>query len=158
QPYPPPLMNTLYAALSDFSREKWGLGSLFAAHSEALQHHFEDAFAKVVLGESDDDHAPRVMWPSLNILEAQSPIALYFSQFSVEASGLDCYSQLILGLKRAGRLSDCLFYTLNYDCLLEQAAVLMGLNVDYSCTQNEAIHMAKLHGSCNLITERISQH
>jgi hypothetical protein len=154
QPRQPPLTDKLYAELGESSPKQWGPGTVFAAHSEAFRHNFEETFAKIVLGESNFD-GPRI-WPSLNILEAQCPIAMYFSQFTLEPGGLDCYSKLLVSLRSAGRLFDCLFSSLNYDCLLEQAAVHIGIEVDYSCTQNQALRVVKLHGSSNLITERIS--
>jgi hypothetical protein len=150
RPSAPPLMDSLYTALATLSPKQWGVESPFAPHEDAFTKDFERTFGEVVLN-------PPFEWPSLNILEVQIPVAAYFSQFILETGGLDCYSRVLSALNAAGKISNCFFSSLNYDCLLEQAAVQVGIAVDYSCNHENSIRIAKLHGSCNLITDAATQ-
>ena len=74
--------------------------------------------------------------------------------------GEDLYSRLLRALSDSGKIQEAVFGSLNYDCLLEQAAYGLGLHVDYSCDEiaSSSIRVAKIHGSCNFITEPLSQH
>jgi hypothetical protein len=55
-------------------------------------------------------------------------------------------------------IEGCLFGSLNYDCLFEQAIENCGVVIDYTCDNDEFVRVAKLHGSCNFVIDRPSQH
>lgn len=153
QPYSPPLMCELYNELAKVFPAEWGAESPLAKHGEQFRKDFETTFSEVVLGR-----APFTR-DSLSLLERQRPLALYFSRFILDSSGIDYYSLLLRSLKEQERIHHSFFGALNYDCLFEQAADKLGLHVDYSCgeTRPGAICVAKIHGSCNFITQGIFQ-
>lgn len=155
-PYCPPVMQHLYEELARSFPEKWGPGSSMDKHEEKFRQNFEEAFAEIVLRVGKDNFGPLITPPSLSILEAQCPLALYFSRFVLDSSGLDCYSKLLSRLKDSGKIPHCLFGSINYDCLFEQAALKLGLWSDYDCIHGESAQVAKLHGSCNFITTELS--
>jgi hypothetical protein len=153
-------MRDLYDTLADQFPAAWGSGSPLATHATAFRKNFEEAFSEFVLG-IPKDLSMSFFPPTLNLLERQRTLAIYFSQFRLDpAAGADCYTHLIRAIKNAGVLALCTFGSLNYDCLMEQAAHALGIPVDYSCTSDapNQIRVAKIHGSCNFITPALSQH
>ena len=113
----------------------------------------------MVLRIPQDDASPRTTLPTLSILQHQVRLALYFSQFTLDPTGRDLYSKLLQFLCESGKIERSFFASLNYDCLFEQAARSRGLQVNYlgDDANDTAIRVAKVHGSCNFITERLSQ-
>ena len=83
------------------------------------------------------------------------PLAQCFSQFLLDETRADCYSRLLDELRKSGKIEETIFGSLNYDCLLEQAASHLGLRVDYSCATQapDTACVAKLHGSANFVGE-----
>lgn len=156
-PYCPPLMRELYDELAKCYPNEWGLTSRLSPHADQFRDNFEATFSEVVL-KIPKDSAPPFMVDSLTLLEKQRLLAKYFSQFVLHSNGMDLYTKLLISLSNAGQILDCLIATLNYDCLVEQAADRIGLRVDYLCTERKSVRVAKLHGSCNFITKRLSQH
>lgn len=153
RPHAPPLMRELYDELAEAFPREWGNGSPYAKHSEQFRNNFEQTFTEVVLG---NDYLPS---PALTLLEHQVPLALYFSRFVLDSAGEDCYSKLLVSLNGAGKIPHTVFGSLNYECLLEQAAQNLGIEVDYWCgnPNPNMIRVAKLHGSRNFITAEITQ-
>jgi len=151
-PYCPPVMDGLYDELAKLFPE-WGPGTLYAAHAKKFRENFEQTFSEEVL--TFGGGIPKA--DTLTLLEKQRPLALYFSRFVLNC-GLDYYSKLLSRLMDSGKISHCLFGSINYDCLFEQAAHKLGLRADYLCVDSESVRVAKLHGSCNFVTERITQH
>jgi hypothetical protein len=82
-------------------------------------------------------------------------MTLFFTSFRPDGSRLDLYSQLLTNLKTTGVISDTLFSTLNYECVLELAASQVGLSVNYNELPNppNCVTVWKLHGSCNFIPD-----
>jgi hypothetical protein len=158
-PYPPPLMRELYDRLAAQFPEEWGAAGPLAKHSDAFRDNFEEAFTEFFL-KMPRDRSLGFTPPTLNLLEGQRTLAIYFSQFTLDAAGADCYSNLIRAVKNAGVLSLSTFGSLNYDCLMEQAAYTQGISVDYTCASGapNQIRVAKIHGSCNFVTPTLSQH
>jgi hypothetical protein len=117
-PYPPPLMRELYDKLADQFPEEWGPFGLLANHSDAFRENFEEAFTEFVL-KMPRDRSMGYTPPTINLLEGQRKLAIYFSQFTLDHAGADCYSNLIRAVKKAGVLPLCTFGSLNYDCLME---------------------------------------
>jgi len=159
RPYPPPVMTELYDRLAVQFPDEWGPASRLARHADAFRTDFEAAFTEFVL-QMPDTVSYGISPPTLNLLEGQRTLAIYFSQFTQDGDSEDSYSKLILALKKSGSLSSCVFGSLNYDCLFEQAAHMLGSGVDYSCSAMQAteVRVAKIHGSCNFVTPRLSQH
>lgn len=157
-PSKPPLMPGLYDDLAKYAPAEWGEASPNHAHADEYRHNFEETFSRVVLKIAVGD-APSFTPDSLTLLEKQRTLALYFSRFTLPPGGCDLYSKLLSCLAGSGRIQHSLFGSLNYDCLFEQAADRLGLQIDYSCEQigQSIIRVVKLHGSCNFITERLSQ-
>jgi hypothetical protein len=137
-------------------------------YASRYREDFEKAFTELDLRRVPD-RPPGVRGADgLTALEAQTPLAVFFSQFRLDGSRKDLYSRLIRYLHNADLLKCCLFSTLNYECLFEQAAQTVGLRVDYLLEAAAArlrptaadvwrgasntIYVAKLHGSCNFYT------
>jgi hypothetical protein len=154
-PYCPPLMRELYDELAKYDPDEWGPASQLSAYADKFRRDFEATFSEVVLKIPRDDTAPRTTSDSLTLLEKQRVLARYFSQFSLDPSSMNYYSKLLAALDAAGWIPDCLFASLNYDCLFEQAGHQLGLPVDYLCSESKSIRVAKLHGSCNFITKSL---
>ena len=111
---------------------------------------FEETFTEVVLKHSSGGGAGPFTPDSLTLLENQRVLAQFFSRFIL--TNPNNYSKLLTlihGCKRA------LFGSLNYECLLEQAAENLGMQVDYACETDsfDVASVAKLHGSCNFVVE-----
>ena len=143
----------LYDELANCSPKDWGAGTEMAAHSDAFRENFEEAFYNIVL--TFNGGIPR--GSALVLLEKQRPLALYFSRFALDSSGLDCYSRLFRSLHAAGAIQNSLFGSLNYDCLFEQAVQRCGYPIDYWSRRPESVRLAKLHCSCNFLTGELSQ-
>ena len=158
-PEAPPLMTELYDRLAAYSPNQWGPGSPFGQYAEKFRSNFEETFSEVVLSIPKNDEAPRIVHPSLTLLEHQWPLALYFCRFKLDASGSDLYFKLLSYLRDSGKIQKSLFGSLNYETLFEQAAYLLGLPVNYFSaeTKPNAVWLAKLHGSCNFISKRLTQ-
>src|SRR6266850_95352 len=107
QPYCPPLMRELYDELAKYDPTEWGPTRPLSEYADRFRKDFEATFSEVVLRIPKDDTAPRVTLDSLTMLELQRPLALYFSQFSLDSSKLDYYSKLLASLHAAGRIPDC---------------------------------------------------
>jgi hypothetical protein len=151
QPQAPPLGADLYDALATQYPTEWGseshLGRMWAA---PLREDFERAMYEEVL--------PRV--PSLSLLEWHRPVAAFFAGYRLDGGGCDMYSLLLLGLRTKRLLGRVMFGSLNYDCLIEQAMLELGLTADYmleDALPQGSIPLAKIHGSCNFITADLFQ-
>ena len=151
RPYCPPLMRELYEELARYDPNEWGPTSWLSAYADRFRGDFEATFSEVVLKIAKD--APWLTLDSLTLLEKQKLLACYFSQFFLDSGSLDCYSKLLVSLDAAGLIPDCLFASLNYDCLFEQAGHRLGLPVDYLCSESKSVRVTKLHGSCNFATK-----
>ena len=148
-PCAPPLGRYIYDKLAECFPEEWGPGSQLACYSAGLRQDFEKTmFNQVCFWNS-----------SLAILEWQQQMAVYFSRFTPDSTGEDLYSRLLSFLRDTGKIRNTIFASLNYDCIFEQAAYKLGFQVDYSCgeTEDNAIRVFKVHGSCNFITGDIGQ-
>jgi hypothetical protein len=151
-------MTGLYDELAKEFPDEWGPASRLGSHASEFRKNFEAAFTEFVL-QMPNNVSFGISPPTLNLLEGQRTLAIYFSRFNLTPGGADCYSKLILALKDSGSLSSSVFGSLNYDCLFEEAASLLGYGVDYSCitTRGGEIRVAKIHGSCNFVTPVLSQ-
>jgi hypothetical protein len=149
-PGTPPLMRDLYEELARAFPKDWGAGSPLEKYRDQFKNDFEQTFTEVVLRITKDYGLPG---PSLSLLEGERLLALYFSRFVLGPTGTDYYSKLLKALRSSGDLPHTIFGSLNYECLLEQAAQNLGLYVKYegSDFRPDTVHVAKLHGSCNFV-------
>jgi hypothetical protein len=142
-------MRDLYDELARAFPQDWGAGSPLGEYCDQFRNDFEGTFTEVVLGITEEYGLPG---PSLTTLEDQRLLALYFSRFVLDLTGMDYYSKLLEVLRRSGNIPHTVFGSLNYECLFEQAAHNLGLDVDYyGGYGNDTVHVAKLHGACNFI-------
>jgi hypothetical protein len=125
QPESPPLMNQLFDRLAEKYPSKWGSPSRHWSRRDDFRTNFEETFNDLVW------KPPPFTTPSLTLAEELLPIAHYFGGFTLMGGGEDCYSTLLRALGRAGRLKHTTLASLNYDCLLEQAAAIVGANVEF---------------------------
>jgi len=95
-PEDPPLMNELYDRLAKQFPQDWGSGSPLHAHSAQFRQNFEETYFKEVIKE-----APFTQ-DTLTLLEHLRPLALYFSQFIIDSTGLDLYSKPLSSLASTG--------------------------------------------------------
>jgi hypothetical protein len=145
-PEAPPLGEKLYNALATQFPNEWGPGSQLGKWADNFHHDFERTMSDEVL--------PRL--PSLSLLEWHRPVATFFARYRLEGNGRDMYSRLLAELKTNGLLERLTLGSLNYDCLLEQAMVELGLATDYMLEDTHpaaSISLAKIHGSSNFVTE-----
>ena len=144
-----PLGPQLYERLAEAYPDEWGDRSVMRVFRDGLRENFEKTMFDVIC----------VRHPSIHTLECQQKMALYFSKFTPDGTGEDLYSRLLSALRGGGKLPETIFGSLNYDCILEQAASQCGLEVDYSpgSNQKDAVRLLKLHGSCNFITPDIQK-
>src|SRR5258706_14883671 len=110
-------MRQLYDQLAKYDHNEWGSTSRLSAYADRFREDFEATFSEMVLKVPKDDTAPRLTLDSLTLLEKQRLLAWYFSQFFLDSSSMDYYSKLLAALSVADRIPDCLFASLNYDCL-----------------------------------------
>ncbi|MFW9889627.1 MAG: hypothetical protein ACFFER_15670 [Candidatus Thorarchaeota archaeon] len=143
-PKPPPLGAQLYNELRSRFPKTWG------HFPQALHNEFAENFEKGmgVLWQSGSHASPVLM----------QDMAVYFSEFTLSISRDDCYSTLVDLLVSKGLIEDCVFSTLNYDCLLEIALSMAKRRILYfnrKVVDSSDSIMWKLHGSCNFIPENI---
>ena len=147
-------MKDLYKDLAKLLPQDWGPKSQLAQYADKFRSDFEDAFSTYVLGLSNDS-------PSIFLLEKQRPLAEYFSRFTLNPSGQDLYSKLLSALCASEKIQRTIFGSLNYDCLLDQAAYRLFRTLpNYHCSRIDSetgVRIAKLHGSCNFVTQKITQ-
>jgi len=134
-PYPPPLGRDLYNELENFdpsfmSKINSIVGRDNTGNFEAKMHEIWNA--------------------KINLVLFNSLLAVYFSQF-VPNSNSNTYVRLFPLIKENN--FDCVYSTLNYDCLAEHAAQAINwkLNYEYQNHKEHEFNILKLHGSCNFI-------
>jgi hypothetical protein len=83
--------------------KEWVLGSRLGQYAPGLRQNFEKTMFNEV--------CPRN--PSINILEWQRNMALYFSSFTLDSTGKDLYSKLLSSLRDMGIMRKSIFGSLN---------------------------------------------
>src|SRR5208282_5526014 len=121
-PTRPPLGNELYDALAREYPGTWGPESIIGCkYADQLSANIEETFANEICR----------WYPALHVLEWYRDMARFFAKFSLDGTGQDLYTRLLEFLKSTDMLLAATFASLNYDCLLELAAVGLGSNVNY---------------------------
>jgi len=149
-PVSPPLGSDLYDKLASQFPDSWGpRGRIGQMYADGLRRDFEaTVFNEVCMRE-----------PAINVLEWNRDMAHFFAQFTLDGTGCDLYTRLLDFLQTSDNLANTSFTSLNYDCLLEQAATARGMNVVY-CGPHDGgadVRILKIHGSCHFITEDLSR-
>ena len=88
-----------------------------------------------------------------NVAKILKDMAIYFSKFKIDNTDINLYSRLISKYEKYIRQGRIILSTLNYECLIEDALLNLGLDIkdiDYFNSSN-GIKLLKLHGSCNFI-------
>jgi hypothetical protein len=111
-PCDPPLGPELYGKLGERFPVELGRGSRLWQYKDGLEQDFEKTMANKVSLEN----------PTLDILTWQRKMALYFGSFTLDSTGDDLYSRLLLFLLKTGNIENSAFASLNYECTFEQAA------------------------------------
>ena len=159
-------MNEVFDRLALEFPAEWGTSSSLFAHAAEFRNDFESAFCKHILRSQPPFAGP----PSLNLLEAQRPLAIHFARYQLGVTGSDLYTELVKALRSADAIGATTFGSLNYDTVFEQAALRAGFSVNWlvdearSRLRADAAHqitgpsastvrVAKLHGSSNFIAE-----
>lgn len=139
RPHAPPLGKGLYPALQQAYPATWGS---LPAELHELFADFETGMGRV--WEIKDELTQQLLLQ----------LSMYFLRFRLCDQG-DAYSQLLLVLARAMPLSDVTFASLNYEVLLELAAVKRGLRVRYlgdiAAPSREDLLVLRPHGACTLM-------
>ena len=156
-------MAELYDRLARDFPQEWGQSSSLAQYADKFRSDFETTFMEEVLRHRlwfDDP-------PTLNLLEVLRPVAKHCARYRLEPGGDNLYSQLLRDLQDTSAIERTTFGSLNYDTLLEQAAIQMAYGVDWLVDEAtdmlqpngaalsprpNAIRVAKLHGSSNFVT------
>jgi hypothetical protein len=171
RPHSPPLTAELYDRLATRFPTEWGPRSRRAVHADQYRKDFEKAFTELDLGQAPHFPPGTPGASGLDAIEAQRPLAVYFSELCLDGAQRDYYSRLLNYLRQSDMSEGCFFSTLNYECLFEQASVRTGFQVAYLLEAAAArlrgltgddwpgprqsantVPLAKLHGSCNFTT------
>jgi len=120
-PADPPLGQALYSELASRFPNEWGSSSVLGKFAKELTRDFETTMLMKIFG----------FQPTSSLLAAHRSMALYFASFAPDGSAEDYYSKLLAALRAHDRLNNVTFASLNYDCLLEIAALSLGVGVDY---------------------------
>jgi hypothetical protein len=133
-PISPPLGRDLYSALEKYEP------SFMSDVNMSVSRENLDNFEKKM----------HEIWNSgkINCVILNAVIASYFSQFRPIVHD-NMYIYLIQLIRRKG--VDCVYSTLNYDCLMELAAANENMIINYLPDQEPVgqFTILKLHGSCN---------
>jgi hypothetical protein len=144
RPHPPPLGDSLFAALCAEYPHTWGA---ISAETQAVFKKpggFENGMQLILEGKEQ----PFALY---NI-----DMAHYFTRFGL-CDPSNCYVRLLHFLIVSRIIEHATFATLNYECLLEEAICSLGLLVTYQLapvteppSPNKLV-VIKVHGSCNLM-------
>lgn len=140
-PERPPLGSALYSELARLYPHSWG--ALPADAAIAFKNHFENGMGEV--HSRFGGAIPQLM----------REMAIYFAQFrAVNNSCL--YARLLADLAKTGTIERTCFSSLNYDCVLDFAIIIAGLQLNYFETADDLrVPLWKLHGSCNMFAKDV---
>jgi hypothetical protein len=141
-PEPPPLGDQLYTWLRKAYSATWGAvdGELDVRFREKFELGMYDAWT---------NYSAQVQGLLIDMGRA-------FARFRPPGDGSDHYTALVRGLIADRLLGRCVIASLNYDCILEEAATALGPGVVYGRTgrPTNGLVVLKPHGSCNLLPDR----
>jgi hypothetical protein len=135
-PRVPPLGNDLFEVLYRLYPNSWG--QIPEKFKTVFSDNFEEGMAEVI----DNGYA--------TIGNLMQSMGIFFSCFHLTEDCDNLYINFLKQLNSTGILKDVLISTINYECLIEKAANLVGLPVSYFNNPNDnELSLWKIHGSCN---------
>ena len=138
----PPTSRQLYGVLREKFPDSWG------RLSNTLHHSFESKF---------EDGMERMYQTNRDIFDYLKDLTVLMSTYRIDKVEDNLYYALIR--KYADKLvnEEVVFATLNYDCLIELAALAGNPNISISYWgRNQGLRLLKIHGSCNFLPAGIS--
>jgi hypothetical protein len=140
EPEPPPLGDSLYGWLREHSGTWRAIGGPL---HDSFTEHFEQGMYEAWMNYSD------------TVQDLLVDMARAFAAFKPPSDGSDLYTLLLRSLIANRVLGQTVFASLNYECVLDQAAWNLGLPVSYTSRgrQKGAVVVLKPHGSCNLLPD-----
>ncbi|QJQ93952.1 MULTISPECIES: hypothetical protein [Halomonadaceae] len=124
----PPLGNSLFDCLE----KRNGIASTFP---EELKIEFRKNF-EIGMAKYDE-------WSSRNIMQFQRELSSFLAEFSPSPNNTYIKMLSTLGVKRF------VYCSLNYDLMLELAALRLGMATTYSQEKGHGMRLLKVHGSSN---------
>jgi hypothetical protein len=140
RPEKPPLGYDLYDELCKSYPGSWG--SFPDKHKAVFRINFEAGMDMVY--KEYGGVIPQLM----------REMAVYFIQFYI-TNDRCAYVQLVAELDKRDMLTDTVFSTINYECILESAINRIGHSIDYFSNASNGIRVFKLHGSCNMYSKAV---
>ena len=133
----PPVGKDLFVKLTEYS-ENWK--KISGSLANIFKINFEEGMEALCLNaQNGNEH---------NLAELLRDMAIYFSQFTIKDHNGNLYSRLFEKYKTPLFAGAIQISTLNYECLIEDALLKMGMNLN--CIYEILL---KLHGSCNFIPD-----
>ena len=136
---PPPLGRDLFTRLSNQFPNSWG------KLSEKYRSKFSENFEKgmeMFYNEVDD------------YTQYLKDMTIFFSKFKIDYFKENLYWILISKYIHPLESTELMLSTINYDCLIELAALQFNPNITY-WGKNKGIKILKIHGSCNFIKSNV---
>jgi len=135
-PINPPLGNSLFYSLKKLFPGTWG------QIPDELSTKFESDFEKG-MHELIEKH-------SFAIAPLMQHMGIFFSRFNLYTDKHNYYKSLASHIKNESLLSETIFSSLNYECLLEIAFSQQEIQINYfEEPSGDSASIFKLHGSCN---------
>lgn len=136
EPRVPPLGNELFEVLCRLYPISWG--QIPEKFKTLFNNNFEEGMAEVI----DKGYA--------TVGNLMQSMGIFFSYFHLTEDCDNLYIDFLEQLKSKGICEDVLISTINYECLIEKAANLVGLRISYfNSSNNNELSLWKIHGSCN---------
>jgi hypothetical protein len=139
---PPPLGNQLFEDLSTEFPDTWG--KLPKELSHFFEQHFEDGMDELLRQVGTID----------NLRNLLIDMTLFFGKFRIDNHFENLYWHLIGIYKDAIESNQIVLATINYDCLIEIAALQFNPTTTY-WGENKGIKLLKIHGSSNFFKSGI---
>jgi hypothetical protein len=140
----PPLATTLYKELQDSFPNSWGAAD--PALNEIFEKNFELGMNE--LCKDDTNLSP------LDSAQMVREMAAYFSSLKIENLELNLYYRLFKKYRDELLNQNITIATLNYDLLIDQALISLGIDIDHHVEHYTKIYAATLfkpHGACNFL-------
>lgn len=138
----PPLGNQLFADLSTDFPETWGKLPIGLSHF--FEQHFEDGMDELLKQVGSID----------NLRNLLIDMTIFFGKFRIDNPNENLYWRFIGKYKDALESNQIALTTVNYDCLIETAALQFNPKITY-WGENRGIKLLKIHGSCNFFKSGI---
>jgi len=138
---PPPLGNRLFSELINKFPASWGI--IDKSYRQGFEQRFENGMEQY--------YAHIKASASNALLPLLKDMARYFSIFGIDNMQKNLYWRLLNRYSKRLLSQEMILATINYDCLLEFAALSAGFNTFSYMGSSPGIKLLKLHGSCNFL-------